>query len=176
MVDASRWPKQFSADIGVRATETGLDRAIYLYHHDDDSVDWDDVVLADARNCELERVVVVPHLSVKIFELALGTALDRGQDYRYGVTLDLSAIRTDPSRPALPRTGVGVLDAGMSVTLQVSFTDPAFPERVRYVWSDRALGAERAAETLRLSRFGSASYSVADAETGIHELVWEWPD
>lgn len=175
LVDADRWQYRSITDMGICAEEPSLDRAVYVYHHSTDSIAWDAVVVTESRNCEIERVVTVPHLAVKIFELVLGATLERGEAYRYGLTLDLSAARTDREPPRSDRTGLGVLHAGMSATQQVSFTEPAIPGGVRYVWADKALGAERSVETLQLSRFGSASFTIPDAEVGVHELVWDWP-
>lgn len=172
-VDAQRWPYRSVTHFVIQAEESGVDSALFRYHHSDDEIDWDSITVPTTTNCEVRKVVTIPQLSVRVYELQLGTTLEKGETYSYTITMDVNHY--DGATKVMPHFGTGVLVAGTSVTAEATFDRQAMPTRVRYVWSDHALGHERTVENLRVSRFGAASVKVPNAPTGIHELVWDWP-
>jgi len=167
--------EQMSMSSTFQAVEPGLDRRYLVQAYNPTRSDPRLITIVQTENCRLGATYLYPSANAKAFELCLDHALARDEYYSLGYVVDFTrAVLTGV--PSEPDYYILLRAPGSLVSIQVTFTSPAVPNRIRHMWKETGDAEPQHIADVPLNAFNTAQIVVESTRRGFVGLAWEWPD
>ena len=167
--------ERFSVTATVQALEPGPGQRYLVQQYDPGRIDPRLISVVQTENCRLGATHSYPTANAKAFELSLEQVLEKDEYCTYGYAADFTRA-VQPGVSSEPEYYMLAYAPGCLASIQVQFTAPAVPTRVRHVWRETGDAEPEHIADVPLNAFNTAQIVVESARRGFVGLVWEWPD